>query len=723
MIAKKLRRLKETKTEIADAMKSKGIPVKDSTTFREYADLIRKIDTNAEDYDPNNDGSDDPSGGGGSNGGGSGGSGGTGGGSTGAHYKFVTGQSKHDGKWANGTYFPNGTYEPINSSGTSKPSDVDKNQSDAVTNLNFQIDDTTDKKEEIQGFINKLKGDVSKLKAADWKGIVEAAGFSYDKNTDYSSQTTALISALTNQNKDLDTDITNWTSQIEGMTDMSQITGGDTITPGAAHTIYAYTRFWVQVDEEEGSEYTVNFYNGSSLLQSVTVESGESAIYEGSTPVNEDRPDAIFSGWNPSPNNVRRNMNCVAKFSVPGSSTEDEIKASWEDIAAGKGITAADIGKTKWLALPNDVAFDVTFVPLVPAVWENSTSGTAGGKTETNWDNRHTPVKYMWSESSGQNRSVAGLITSLIPNRINMQLVAVGGEAGSTWLSRTPLITAPAANGNGGGNYMYAFTRNSNGTLDCPARGKSVYDDTMQNYAYYPTYDGVCPYVYKGTDSSTSFDPASVDSYKFVPSSDILNRTPGEYNKEWSSDINNWSYSSEGDGTLQEGELDEHLKLTWDESYIKEWLNGEFYNKLPPFLKSAIKEVNKPYVVSRQNNEEYTSEVIDSSCHIWIPSLHEMYSDSVLNALWTNNNITWSGISGPKYVDALSNNTATILRDVSIETVKQNPYLARTTYGGSKQAMTTTRTRRVPVYSGSSDTPNTSDLLGGLVTFRIGFCL
>ena len=64
-----LERLKETKSEIFSAMKSKGIPVKDSHTFREYADLIKQIDISEDDYneseegDPSSSGTD-PSGGG-----------------------------------------------------------------------------------------------------------------------------------------------------------------------------------------------------------------------------------------------------------------------------------------------------------------------------------------------------------------------------------------------------------------------------------------------------------------------------------------------------------------------------------------------------------------------------------------------------------------------------------------------------------------------------------
>lgn len=59
--------------------------------------------------------------------------------------------------------------------------------------------------------------------------------------------------------------------------------------------------------------YTVNFYNGSTLLQTVDVQEGNNATYTGETPTSE---TGEFLCWNPDPVNVRSNMDCYAVFEI-----------------------------------------------------------------------------------------------------------------------------------------------------------------------------------------------------------------------------------------------------------------------------------------------------------------------------------------------------------------------------------------------------------------------
>ena len=67
--------------------------------------------------------------------------------------------------------------------------------------------------------------------------------------------------------------------------------------------------------------YTVYFYNGNTLLQTVTgVAAGSSATYTGATPVKdgvENPEDYTFTGWSPSPTNIRANTSCYAQFRAP----------------------------------------------------------------------------------------------------------------------------------------------------------------------------------------------------------------------------------------------------------------------------------------------------------------------------------------------------------------------------------------------------------------------
>ncbi|WP_300685438.1 DUF6273 domain-containing protein [Acutalibacter sp. 1XD8-36] len=82
-------------------------------------------------------------------------------------------------------------------------------------------------------------------------------------------------------------------------------------------------------------KYTVTFYNGSTLLQTVNnVPYGGSASYTGTTPVSPDgsATDYPFEGWNPQPSNISGNTKCMAVFGSPLEVRE--IEDSWDEILA-----------------------------------------------------------------------------------------------------------------------------------------------------------------------------------------------------------------------------------------------------------------------------------------------------------------------------------------------------------------------------------------------------
>ena len=66
--------------------------------------------------------------------------------------------------------------------------------------------------------------------------------------------------------------------------------------------------------------YTVRFFNGSTLLDTVQVASGGTATYTGETPVDPD--GGTFKGWEPAPTNVTANRDCYAQFKPPVTWTD-----------------------------------------------------------------------------------------------------------------------------------------------------------------------------------------------------------------------------------------------------------------------------------------------------------------------------------------------------------------------------------------------------------------
>lgn len=123
--------------------------------------------------------------------------------------------------------------------------------------------------------------------------------------------------------------------------------------------------------------FTVRFYNGDTLLQTVNVRYGESATYTGDTP--EDEGGNKFAGWSPEPVNVTADMDCYAQYKAPaieglyqtGSNYTVRIK-SWDQLVQEGIITntgAVSYGKGSYLA--GDFAISDTFTTIVEKAYQN----------------------------------------------------------------------------------------------------------------------------------------------------------------------------------------------------------------------------------------------------------------------------------------------------------------------------------------------------------------
>lgn len=85
-------------------------------------------------------------------------------------------------------------------------------------------------------------------------------------------------------------------------------------------------------------EYTVTFFNGTTVLQTVgNVPYGGTAIYTGSTPVKDgvsNPAEYLFTGWEPSPTNIKGDTSCYAVFEEPVTPEIVEITDDWDTILA-----------------------------------------------------------------------------------------------------------------------------------------------------------------------------------------------------------------------------------------------------------------------------------------------------------------------------------------------------------------------------------------------------
>lgn len=135
--------------------------------------------------------------------------------------------------------------------------------------------------------------------------------------------------------------------------------GNALVNVTANRTVYA-------IFEQVARGYTVYFYNGETLLETVTgVPSGGTATYTGTTPTSS-QAGYIFDGWNPSNTNITADTSCYAQFK------EDEMYESitdtWPQIIANIGngtySTRYQVGDTKKIDLGTEGEVIMTIVGI-----------------------------------------------------------------------------------------------------------------------------------------------------------------------------------------------------------------------------------------------------------------------------------------------------------------------------------------------------------------------
>lgn len=101
--------------------------------------------------------------------------------------------------------------------------------------------------------------------------------------------------------------------------------------------LHGYSKITVTLVESEGP-FTVKFYNDTNLLQTVKdVPKNGRANYTRELPT---KSGQTFVGWNPSPDNVTKDLDCYAQFRTETEPIgfDKEIPETWAEIAANGGV-------------------------------------------------------------------------------------------------------------------------------------------------------------------------------------------------------------------------------------------------------------------------------------------------------------------------------------------------------------------------------------------------
>lgn len=364
--------------------------------------------------------------------------------------------------------------------------------------------------------------------------------------------------------------------------------------------------------------YTVYFYNGSTLLQTVTnVAYGSSAAYTGDTPVSPDgsAEDYPFEGWNPEPKNITGTTSCYAKF---GSPLEvKEITDSWETIIAacadGSYQNKYKVGNYKALDLGAQGVVNMQIAGVDKDTLANG-SGTA-------------PLSWISKE----------LLTT--NHRMNPSLVTNYGEyyikEGSTWSEESTNVwkSDNAGKGSVTANATLKISVITAGTLklwykvgseaNCDKYTVKVNGTTVANAISgevdWTEYDITCNAADEITVSVSYAKDGSVDkngdtAYVKFESDDVAFTVIASSNGTQTRDI--LSYD-EGTGSIG----------GWEKSEMRSYLKETVKPLIPDVVRNAIVEVTKSQTAYNTSGSSYSQTTTDD---VWIPDYYEAFSSPYL---------------------------------------------------------------------------------------------
>ena len=362
--------------------------------------------------------------------------------------------------------------------------------------------------------------------------------------------------------------------------------------------------------------YTVYFYNGSTLLQTVTnVAYGSSATYTGDTPVSPDgsAEDYPFEGWNPEPKNITGTTSCYAKF---GSPLEvKEITDSWETIIAA----CADGSYRNKYKVGNYKALDLGVQGVVNmqiAGVDKDTLADGSGKAPLSWIS-----KELLTTSHRMN-------PSLVTNYNTYQKTAWVADEDQTngWKSNNQKLGSTSA--------VAEFTVNavSYGTLTVSYKVASE-----------ANYDKLTVVVNGTTVANAISGNQDWADYTVECSSGDTVTVKATYSKDGSGDSNGDTayvkFSSDGTITVTANITDMDVKEVrdyqigtgsiggWENSEMRSYLKETVKPLIPDVVRNAIVEVTKTQNAYNTSGSSYSQTTTDD---VWIPDYYEVFSNPYL---------------------------------------------------------------------------------------------
>lgn len=392
--------------------------------------------------------------------------------------------------------------------------------------------------------------------------------------------------------------------------------------------------------------YTVYFYNGSTLLQTVTnVRYGSSATYTGSTPVSSSgsASDYPFEGWSPSPTNITGNTSCYAQFGSPLQVAE--ISDSWEEIIAavndGTYKTKYKVGNYKALDLGTEGTVNMQIVAK-----DKEALADGSGTAPLSWlsmellktSRRMNPYlgeNYGYVSAAGWNDYSNATSTSS-----SFMVGSASGLAASedaTWtvtftaaIDFTVQATNFAVNSSGSGfanDYECEITADDTTIYKATGTTISVSAGTTKSYS---TGDSVTIVLRFKQDSKASLN-AYEYAYGYLKFTDSSGAQTSIATAAYGSNSSSWtSKATITKSTNQVRTRISYKEATgaiggWEKSEMRTYLRGTVKPLIPEIVRSAIVSVTKSQPSYTTSGSWVTQTTADD---VWIPSQSEVEGSS-----------------------------------------------------------------------------------------------
>ena len=346
--------------------------------------------------------------------------------------------------------------------------------------------------------------------------------------------------------------------------------------------------------------YTVTFYNGSTVLQTVNnVAYGSSATYTGDTPVKSgvsNPDDYSFVGWSPAPTNITGNTSCYAQFNSPLEIAE--ITDSWEVILAavadGTYKTKYSVGNYKALDLGSE-----GIVNMQIAAFDADPLADGSGNAAISWVSKEL------------------LKTD---KRMNPALAGSGGtffktEGTNTWTSKNQGLHNTTCTS------TWTVVANADGTLtiNCTvdSEGSDKLTVTVDGTTVMNNIGGKAQTVTHTVDCTAGQTVTVVASYKKDSSSNTNSDTATiAFDSTMGISI---TASAEVAGSLTEGT---GACGGWESSEMRTYYKNTLKPLIPEAVRSAIKSVSKTGCEWTTGGSFVRTTSVED---VWMPSYREIF--------------------------------------------------------------------------------------------------